>query len=199
MNAMDKEVRDLELVTEEADPQKVAEDMAVKIRKMYEDRDKKVTNAKESLISQLEVTASKYLTANGVMSALETVRTVYDKAASIGLESEIDVAKTIATTMSVVALKLKEKAEALEPENFDSLCDGFYNARYAEDDSAYGVELVHELMNLQLCQNVGPNADDIAAFIKRSNYEIEKAKADLISYCDENDIDLNSLDFFEDN
>ena len=193
MHMMDKEMRDLELVTEEADPQKVAEDMAVKIRKMYEDRDKKVKNAKESLISQLEVTASKYLTANGVMSALEIVRTVYDKATSIGLESEIDMAKTMATAMSVIALKLKEKAEGLEPENFDKLCDGFYDAHYAEDDDASAIQLVQQLMMLQLCQNVGPNADDIAAFIKHSNYEIDKAKADLISYCEENGIDFLKL------
>lgn len=192
MNTMDKEVRDLELVTEEADPHKIAEDMAIKIRKMYEDRDKKIANARENLVSQLEVTASKYLTANGVMSALETIRTVYGN--SNDIHEDIILAKTFAVTMSDLTLRLKKKAEDLENVNeFNALCDNVYDAHYAEDDNDTPADLIVELMILQLCQNVGPNAEDIALFFDHTTQEIIKARGDLHKYCEENDIDFLKL------
>lgn len=194
MNTMDEEVRNLELMTDEVDPEEIAKDMALKISKMYEDMEKKVTNAKDSLLGQLSVTADKYRTANGVMSALSTVRTVFgEHSASINLQNDIKVAKTMATNMSVITQKLMEKAAELDPEDFRTLCDGVYNADFVQSEDNSGIDMVQELMILQLCQNIGPNAEDIAEFIDHAKLEIEKARTELSAYCESNGINFIEL------
>ena len=182
--------RKLELLTDEVDSQSVAEEMAKSIAKMYEDRDKKALNAKETLVSQLKVTVDKYRTANGVMSALQTVRDVIG--ADIDVKEAIAMAKSLATGMANVADLMAKRADELEPEAMRELCDGFYDAAFSEHDSS-AIEMANELMILQLCQNVGPSAEDISDFLTRADEEIEKAREDLNAYCLDNGIDFDEL------
>ena len=170
------EDKNVEAVTEDADPRKVAEDMASSIYKMRDDRNKKSEAAKEHLVSQLEVTVEKYCTANGVMMALGVVRDVYGSADDIDLE--IDRAKRIAVEMSSVAEDLVEKAKGLEVDEMSKLCDDVYDKEFATGDGS-AHDLVTQVMILNLCQNVGPNAEDITGFWKQTTQEIAKAWYDL--------------------
>ena len=174
------------------DPNEVAKEMAKSIGKMYEDRDKKAMGAKEHLIAQLKLMAEKYITANGVMSALDTVRTVYGEVATNGIYPEIQMSQRLAKKLSVVATKMAEKAKELDPEDMSELCDSFYKADIV--NSSIGPEdLAEQLMILQLCQNIGPNASDVSDFCGRADEEIDKARADLVDYCESNRLNFNEL------
>jgi len=175
----------------DTDPQKTAEEMAKSISKMYEDRDKKAENAKQSLMDQLEVTSNKYRTANGVMSALGCVRDVFGNHDSM-IEEEIGYAKTIATEMAVVAEAMLEKASELDPEDMNMLCDSFYDKEFSEHNACVA-DMAKELMILQLCQNVGPNAEDITGFCLHADEEIAKARENLVDFCNTNGINFNEL------
>ncbi len=185
--------RKLKLMTEEADVMESAKEQAKAISKMYEDRDKKAVNAKEHLVSQLKVTADKYRTANGVMSALDTVRLVAGSHSGGDLRGDIAMAKGVAVVMAHKAQEMASKAEELDPDDMDQLCDGFYKKEFADSDETSAIDMVIELMLLQLCQNVGPNAEDVADFCRTADDEIEKARNNLRTFCTENDINFNEL------
>ena len=73
-----KRERKLRIMTEEAGIDETAREMARQISKMYEDRDRKALGARDHLVAQLHVTCDKYRTANGIMSALDTIRAARD-------------------------------------------------------------------------------------------------------------------------
>lgn len=188
-----KEDRKLKLMTEEAGLDETARSMAKSIAKMYEDRDKKALDARDHLVNQILVTSDKYLTANGVMSALEIVRDVFaDHKDPLDIDEEIDIAKSAAKHMSQKAKEMSERAASLDPEDLYVLCDGYYSTDFA-NKRVTALDIVYELMALQLCQNVGPSADDIVSFIDTADKEIEKAREDLRTFCSEHDLDFNEI------
>lgn len=184
--------RKMSIVTEDADPMEVAKEMAASIRKMIEDRDKKAVGAKEHLVSQLEVTVDKYRTANGVMSALETVRTVFGSIAEKSVYAEIAIAQRIAKRMAITTDEMARKAGELDPDEMDKLCDGFYDKDIVEKN-VDPEDLAQQLMVLSLCQNVGPNASDVSDFCRTADQEIDKARDDLKEHCEKNGIDFLEL------
>lgn len=182
-----KEDRKLKIMTEEAGLDETARQMAKSIAKMYEDRDKKVLNARNHLVSQLKVTSDKYRTANGVMSALDTVRLVFGNNEP-SLAGEVSIAKMTASEIAVITVEMADKARELDPENMDELCDGFYDKEFSEGEGSV-IDMVRQLMILQLCQNVGPSAEDIMEFCRTADEEIDKAREDLKKFCKDNDLD----------
>lgn len=186
-----KQDRNLKLMTEEAGLNETAKKQAQDISKMYEDRDKKALGAREHLVSQLKITVDKYRTANGVMSALDTVRLVHGED-RLTLTEQLEEAAAAARHMSHVADMMAKKAGELDPEMMDKLCDGVYDKDFAGGQVS-ARQMVLELMTLQLCQNVGPNAEDVAEFCRTADDEIEKARENLKTFCAENDIDFNEL------
>jgi len=182
--------REVKIMTEEAGLNETAKKQAQDISKMYEDRDKKAVAAKEHLVSQLHVTTDKYRTANGVMAALQVVRDVIGK--TTDYVEEISIAKAAATHMAAVAAKMADKAAGLDPDEMESLCDGFYSTDFSEGAGS-ALEMIDELLALQLCQNVGPSAEDIVDFLAHADEEIEKSRDSLKEFCSKNDIDFNEL------
>lgn len=185
-----KKERNVKLMTEEAELQETAKKQAQDISKMYEDRDNKAIGARDHLVSQLEVTSDKYRTANGVMAALHVVRDVLGDVTDY--VEEISIAKTAATRMAGIAQEMAKKAAETDPDEMDKLCDGFYDPDFCNGKSS-ALELIDELLVLQLCQNVGPNAEDVAEFCKTADEEIEKARKNLKTFCSENGISFNEL------
>ena len=94
--------------------------------------------------------------------------------------------------MSNTAYEMSEKAVQLDPDEMDQLCQGFYDQAFSEGKGS-ALEMIDELMSLQLCQNVGPNAEDIAEFCKTADEEIEKAREELRKFCDENGLDFDEV------
>lgn len=186
-----KKDRKLKLMTEEAGLDETAREQAKSISKMYEDRDRKAVGAKQHLVSQLMVTTEKYRTANGIMAALDTVRTVFGSHGD-DIYSEIQMAQRIAKGMAVTAEKMAEKAQSLDPDDMDQLCEMFYD-KDMTNKKVGPTELAEQLMTLQLCQNVGPNAEDVVEFLRSADEEIEKARENLATFCNENNINFNEL------
>ena len=184
---MRRKDKKIEQMTEDADNMAVAEEMARSIHKMIVDRDDKAASAKSHLVSQLKITVDKYRTANGVMSALQTVRDVVGLG-QLPLDDELMIAKGMATKMANATMSMAAQAENLLPEEMDQLCNGFYDKEFSDGDIDSSV-LIYELMRIQLCQNVGPNAEDIVDFHKRATEEIEKTREDLRKLCVDNGLD----------
>lgn len=85
-----------------------------------------------------------------------------------------------------------EKASELDPEDMNMLCDSFYDKEFSEHDACVA-DMAKELMILQLCQNVGPNAEDITGFCLHADEEIAKARENLVDFCNTNGINFNEL------
>lgn len=171
-------------------PKETAVELSESIDKMIDQRDEKVEHAREHLIENLEVTADKYLTANGVMASLELIRSVAGD--NFDFMGEIEMAKSVAQFMRVQALKMAEKAKTLPITEFEDLCEGFYDEAFADHDGS-AQDMICELMTLNLCQNVGPNAKDIVDFFNSANEEIDKSNAELKELCDKHKIDRDEL------
>lgn len=171
-------------------PKETAVELSESIDKMIDQRDEKVEHAREHLIENLEVTADKYLTANGVMASLEMIHSVTGD--NFDFAGEIEMAKSVAQFMRVQALKMAEKAKTLPITEFEDLCEGFYDEAFADHDGS-AQDMICELMTLNLCQNVGPNAKDIVDFFNSANEEIDKSNAELKELCDKHKIDREEL------
>lgn len=171
-------------------PKETAVELSESIDKMIDQRDEKVEHAREHLIENLEVTADKYLTANGVMASLEMIHSVTGD--DFDFAGGIEMAKSVAQFMRVQALKMAEKAKTLPITEFEDLCEGFYDEAFADHDGS-AQDMICELMTLNLCQNVGPNAKDIVDFFNSANEEIDKSNAELEELCDKHKIDRDEL------
>jgi len=187
---MDRKLKTIEGSAKDIDWEKTAKEQAEQIRKMYEDRDKKALAAKEHLVSSLQITSYKYLTANGIMSALDTTRTVMGN--NNDVYGNLAYAQRIAKQMSDIAMNMMDKAAATDPENMGDLCEGFYEEDMTEEEISTE-NLAKELMILNLCQNVGPDAQDVADFCKTADKEIEKARDALREFCGEHGLDFATI------
>ena len=187
----EKTNNNLTLMTDDADPRESAKEQARLIAKMCEDRDKKAQGAKERLVERINVLSEKCLTANGVIGALHIIRNVFDKSVP-NVNTQIEMACNTVKRASGVAKAMARKATLLEPEEMDKLCDGFYSKAFAKRDVDTS-ELVDELMTLDLCQTIGPNAEDVAEFCKTADEEVERARESLRTFCSENGIDFDEL------
>lgn len=153
------------------------EELEKKLEKMNEDREKKCKAAKDQLINMLDVTADKYLTATGIAEALRVLRFIW---ADEGPSGQIDMASSLAYTMSKYTREMMQRAKDLPYKKMDSLCENFYDPNFAVKDHITAAELAEEMMCIDLCRNVGGAAEDMVAFIERVDEEI-KATEQTIS------------------
>lgn len=161
------------------DDKAIAQELVDKIAGMIKDRDAKCESAKDQLIESLKITADKYRTATGVMEALRVMRMVEDGSSGIPhVKYDIEQARSLAVDMAKTAECMAEIANALKYEKMDNLCEGFYEADFAENDITPR-ELMEELMCLDLCRNVGPAAEDIVEFYKHATEDIDDTQSEL--------------------
>lgn len=165
------------------------------IDSMIDQRADKLVGARTHLIDSLNVTAEKYLTANGLMAALDAVRKVSGDSSDISENWQIRTAVDLAKKMSAVSLEMAEKAGTIRFEEFDKLCDGFYDKEFVnlDHEKLTVPEITLELMRLQLCQGVGQNAQDIVDFMQSSDEEVERVFQELQEFCKGNGIEFDSL------
>lgn len=183
---------DIEVTAVEEDAVAVALSQHNDIVKMKNAAEEKIENARIHLVDTLEVTAQKYLTANGMMAAIETIRQVIGNA-DVSFETQTTWAKDIMRALSDSAASMMEKAKVLAVENFDQICEDYYEEDFSARENIIAYDLACELMELQLCQNVGPAAQDIIDFKTTSDEEIEKAQAKLDEYLKEHDLKAEDI------
>lgn len=146
------------------------------IESMKADKEKKCSSAKEQLIEMLKVTVDKYRTATGTAEALRTLRFAVGDG-----DVNLTWANKLAWDLSYEVEKMIGKAQELSYANMDQLCDGFYDKEfmiegYSEENH---FKLAFEMMRIDLCRNVGPAAEDMVEFIKRTQEEIDKTGEEL--------------------
>lgn len=162
-------------------------------QKMIADKDTKLKAAKKQLIDNLKVTAEKYETASGTMAAIDTIRSIWpdylSKPDAMDDFENLEFANKLSKRMASTARDMADKANGLDYEEMNELCNGFYEPDYRLDHKNFfqlsAVALAEELMRIDLCRNVGPAADDIVGFIERVDIDI----ADIEAKLDEIDTD----------
>ena len=169
-----------EQLIEEKQKADLKKELEEKLLKMAEDKEKKLSSAKEQLVENLKITADKYRTATGTAEALRVLRFVTE-----GLNMEncnlIYEANILARDMANICNNMSEVANDLEYENMDQLCKEFYDADFKVDrgDKFSWLDLASAMLSIDLCRNVGPAAEDIVGFIARTDEEIEATKKAL--------------------
>ena len=171
------------LLKETADEQ--LKELEDKLKKMCEDQEKKCKAAKKQLIEQLNVTALKYRTATGTAEALRVLRFTMGDNPLASNNEIIMKANELAMSMAKTVEEMAKKAEGLDAEKMDRLCDGYYDKGFVlfeEAEKNSHVILAFEMMRIDLCRNVGEAAEDMTSFWERSQEEIastREAIADL--------------------
>ena len=161
------------------DNKAMIEELEEKIESMKKDKEAKCKAAKEQLLSMLDVTADKYLTATGTAEALRVLRFAGEGCWEI--DKELQTANFLAHKMAEEVKLMREKAAKLSYKKMDQLCDGFYDVDFNLDNESEGrysdriaaSALALEMMRIDLCRNVGGAAEDMVEFIKRVESEID--------------------------
>lgn len=160
---------------------KLIEELEQKLASMKDDKETKLTAAKEQLIDKLSVTADQYHTATGTAEALRTLRFALGSEVRASMRDAV----MLANEMANEALAMATKASELECSDMGQLCDGFYEPNFVLSDDKFldiedlAYELAFEMMRLDLCRNVGGAAEDIVSFMERVDDEIAATQAKL--------------------
>lgn len=161
------------------------EELKHSIMKAEDSREAKCIAAKSQLVENLKVTSDKFRTVNGTMSALRILKDlIRDTCSQFEISILLDEAKILSTKMAKIALDMSDKAESLDWSDMDQLCDGFYAKKFSTDNLSL-IDTALECMKIDLCAQVGPNAEDIVEFLKRSDEEI-KSMRDKLKELEEN-------------
>ena len=152
------------------------DELEKKLSMMVEDSGNKCKAAKEQLCEMLDITVSKYRTATGTAEALRVLRFVAGENGG-----DISTANKLAKEMAQIASSMASKAKSLDPQNMDTLCDGFYDKDFtaSNDNSKSEYNLAREMMCIDLCRNVGGTAEDMVEFIARVQEEISATEEAL--------------------
>lgn len=159
--------------------EKLIEELEEKIESMRKDKISKCKAAKEQLVEMLDITSDKYRTATGTAEALRVLRFVLGDRYT---DCAVDLANQLAWDMAGVADMMKKKANELDYDKMDQICDGFYDKEFSvknEDSDDAIVKLAFEMMRIDLCRNVGGSAEDMVEFIKRTQEEIDATGEEL--------------------
>lgn len=183
---MTTKVKNVKKVREDVE---IAQEKFDTIQKMVKDREAKCKAAKEQLVDMLNVTVDKYMTATGVAEALRMLRFTYGNDEFDNMENACALARFMASKCNNMA----ELAADLEYDKMDEICKDVYDPSFANGDKDL-FDLAKELMTIDLCRNVGPAADDLTSFVKRTNDEIENAQRDLDEFLAQHeDVKLEDL------
>ena len=166
------------------DYEAMAAKMSNDIASMDEKQEEKIEHALAHLKENLEITAEKYLTAGGVTAAYEEAAQFME---GVDAQEKLSLAMGVAIAMNEIALSMAAKVDELDADTIDTLCDGVYDPKFAMTPHSIQ-DTVVELMILNLCRNVGPNAEDIKNFKDTSDDEIEKAITKLEDFKLEHDL-----------
>lgn len=172
----------------ETTPLEEAKRLSADIDSMIDKRDEKTKGAIKHLAENLHVTAEKYMTANGVMAALEALRQVVGKDPVYSHDVLLGMSCKLAKEITAVVFAMAAKAEDACVEELDKFCDEYYVKDFASTE-ATAESMARQLLILPLCQNVGPNAQDIKDFYTTANEEIQKSYKELDEFCAKNNID----------
>jgi hypothetical protein len=172
---------------EEVSPVKLVAELKVRREKMVADEDKKIESACSQLKNQIDITARKYLTATGVITAYSFIRDVVGNL--VDPNQHIVMAQRIAEELASMCSNLAAKFDSIDVKDLDKLCDDMYDHEFITKIGVTVEEFAQELAVMQMCQNFGPKADDIKQFKARADEEIAAVDAKIAELIEKNDLD----------
>lgn len=189
---------DIQVEAESVEPKDIAKRKYETILKMIEGRDAKIKNATEHLNEILIITATKYLTANGMMAAMDTINEVNPE---LKWTEKINIALDTSRMLSALTNKIAEELAEASPTEYNTVIEQHYDRDFVwqlkteEEPLSFVEDIVMELMTLHLCSNIGPSADDIVQFIKATQEEIDKSVNDYNEYCEANNMEAQTIEY----
>lgn len=172
---------------EEVSPVKLVAEFKVRREKMVADEKKKIESARSQLKNEIDITASKYMTATGVITAYGFIRDVIGNL--VAPDQHIVMAQRIAEELASTCGDLADKFDSTDVQDLDRLCDDIYDHEFATKVGVTLEEFAQELAVMQMCQNFGPKADDIKQFKARADEEIAAVDAKISELIEKNDLD----------
>lgn len=177
---------DIKVTPVKKTPEQEANELHENIQSMIAQRDEKIDGAREHLSNQLSVMAEKYLTANGLMTALVTTRDVLGT--DLELTKQLGIARKAAKSANAISIALSNSVLETDVEKLDDLFDAVFNRNFVNEEHSTQ-DLVDELLKLNICQQAAPNAHDIAEFKETATEEVEKAIEEYKDFCKENNLE----------
>lgn len=177
---------DIKVTPVKKTPEQEANELYENIQSMVAQRDEKIDGAREHLSNQLSVMAEKYLTANGLMTALVTTRDVLGT--DLELTKQLGIARKAAKSANAISVALSNSVLETDVEKLDDLFDAVFNRNFVNEEHSTQ-DLVDELLKLNICQQAAPNAHDIAEFKETATEEVEKAIKEYKDFCKENNLE----------
>ena len=172
---------------EEVRPVKLVAELKVRREKMVADEDKKIESACSQLKNEIDITARKYMTATGVITAYSFIRDVVGNL--VDPNQHIVMAQRIAEELASTCSNLGEKFDNTDVQDLDKLCDDMYDHEFVTKIGVTLEEFAQELAVMQMCQNFGPKADDIKQFKVRADEEIAAVDEKIAELIEKNDLD----------
>lgn len=172
---------------EEVPPVKLVAELKVRREKMVADENKKIESACSQLKNEIDITASKYMTATGVITAYSFIRDVVGNL--VDPNQHIVMAQRIAEELASTCRSLADKFDSTDVKDLDKLCDDMYDHEFVTKIGVTLEEFAQELAIMQMCQNFGPKADDIKQFKVRADEEIADVDAKISELIEKNDLD----------
>lgn len=186
-NVVDFDTDVSEAAPKEVSPVKLVAELKVRREKMVADEDKKIESACSQLKNEIDITARKYLTATGVITAYSFIRDVVGNL--VNPDQHIVMAQRIAEELASTCGNLAAKFENTDVQDLDKLCDDMYDHEFVTKIGVTLEEFAQELAVMQMCQNFGPKADDIKQFKARADEEIAAVDAKIAELIEKNDLD----------
>ena len=172
---------------EEVSPVKLVAELKVRREKMVADEDKKIESACSQLKNEIDITARKYMTATGVITAYSFIRDVVGNL--VDPNQHIVMAQRIAEELASTCRNLADKFDSTNVQDLDKLCDDMYDHEFVTKIGVTLEEFAQELAVMQMCQNFGPKADDIKQFKARADEEIAAVDEKIAELIEKNDLD----------
>lgn len=172
---------------EDVPPVKLVAELKVRREKMIADENKKIESACSQLKNEIDITASKYMTATGVITAYSFIRDVVGNL--VDPNQHIVMAQRIAEELASTCRSLADKFDSTDVKDLDKLCDDMYDHEFVTKIGVTLEEFAQELAIMQMCQNFGPKADDIKQFKVRADEEIADVDAKISELIEKNDLD----------
>ena len=172
---------------EEVSPVKLVAELKVRREKMVADEDKKIESACSQLKNEIDITARKYMTATGVITAYSFIRDVVGNL--VDPNQHIVMAQRIAEELASTCRNLADKFNSTDVQDLDKLCDDMYDHEFVTKIGVTLEEFAQELAVMQMCQNFGPKADDIKQFKARADEEIAAVDEKIAELIEKNDLD----------
>ena len=177
---------DIKVAPVKKTPEQEANELHENIQSMVTQRDEKIDGAREHLSNQLSVMAEKYLTANGLMTALSVARDVLGT--DLELTRQLGVARKAAKSANATCIALSNSVVETAIEDLDDLFDSVFNSNFVNEEHSTQ-DVVDELLKLNICQQAAPNAHDIVEFKETATEEIEKSTKEYKDFCKENNLE----------